>query len=262
MLKNFLYLNEAALSDYVSALEGGIRSAVDDRRTDSRGAHGKAGVAGFGGGGESAHENEQKVSMKDTPPAQFERLLRLVAMEPEAAGWVEILDPDGEFPTLATGSLIDVDCDIEIPTFVHMLNRGSGLIETMKSLSTLSDMLPSAAKIDPNQLAMVETMTNVLGDKLMIIGTPDSDEWRITGQLLPAHQRVEIEDLEGDVRVVGKVKRRIREGESHQLLPLPGASIMSRAKRRELARQRPASTSEDMSIQGPALVLDILAIYR
>lgn len=67
MLKSFLYLNESALSDYVSALEGGVRETVGDRRKDSRGAHGKAGVGGFGGGGESNHEAEQTVSMTDSP---------------------------------------------------------------------------------------------------------------------------------------------------------------------------------------------------
>ncbi|GGM64788.1 DUF6414 family protein [Microbacterium saperdae] len=262
MLKNFLYLNEAALSDYVSALEGGIRSAVGDRRTDSRGAHGKAGFGGFGGGGEAAHESEQTVSMKDTPPAQFERLMRLVSADPEAAGWVEVMDPDSEFPTLGTGSLIDVECDIQIPAFVSMLNRGSGLVDTMKSLSALSDIIPNAANIDVSQLTMLETMTNLLGDRLMIIGSPDSDAWRITGQLLPAHQRVEMEDLEGDVRVVGKVKRRIHAGESHPLMALPGSSVMSREKRREIARKGPSSESDDSWVRGPALVLDILAIYR
>lgn len=263
MLKSFLYLNEAALSDYVSALEGGVRSTVGDRRLDSRGAHGKAGVAGFGGGGDTAHEAEQTISMTDTPPAQFERLMRLAAADPESAGWVEVLDPDTEFPDLLVGALIDIECDIQIPSFVSMLNRSSGLMDTMKSMTALSDIMPAGAPaIDPNQLAMVETMTNLLGDKLMIVGTPESDEWSVTGQLLPTHQRVDTEDVEGDVRLVGKVKRKIRRGESHSLMALPGSSIMSREKRREIARKGPSSDSDDSWVRGPALILDILAIYR
>lgn len=263
MLKSFLYLNEMALSDYVSALEGGVRSTFGDRRLDSRGAHGKAGIGGIGGGGEAAHEAEQTISMTDTPPAQFERLLRLAATDPEAAGWVEILEPDTEFPELLVGALIDIECDIQVPSFVSMLNRGSGIIETMKSISALAPLMPAGSPaIDPNQLAMVETMTNLLGDKLMIVGTPDSDEWKVTGQLLPTHQRVDTEDLDGDARLVGKVKRKIPRGESHPLMALPGSSIMSREKRRELARKGPSSESDDSWVHGPALILDILAIYR
>ncbi len=263
MLKSFLYLNESALSDYVSALEGGVRETVGDRRKDSRGAHGKAGVGGFGGGGESNHEAEQTVSMTDSPPAQFERLMRLVGADPEAAGWVEILDPDTELPQLLTGALIDIECDIQIPTFVGMLNRSSGLIDTMKSLSALSDLMPAGSAVpDPQQVEMAEKLTDLMGDKVMIVGMPDSDTWTITGQLLPTHQRVETEDLEGDVRVVGKVKRRIRAGESHSLMALPGASLMNREKRREMSRKGPSSESDDSWVRGPALILDILAIYR
>lgn len=177
--------------------------------------------------------------------------MRLVGADPEAAGWVEILDPDTELPQLLTGALIDIECDIQIPTFVGMLNRSSGLIDTMKSLSALSDLMPAGSAVpDPQQVEMAEKLTDLMGDKVMIVGMPDSDTWTITGQLLPTHQRVETEDLEGDVRVVGKVKRRIRAGESHSLMALPGASLMNREKRREMSRKGPSSESDDSWVRG------------
>lgn len=265
MLRSFLYLNETTLADYVSAMEGGVRSTVGDRRTESRGLHGKAGIGPVGGGGDSTKENEMTISMTDSPPAQFERLMKLAESDPEAAGWVEVLEPDSELPELLTGALIELECEIEVPTFVKMLNRGTGLINTMKSLSEMSAFLPTktgAATIDPEQVALVETVSGLMGDKVMIIGRPESDDWQTAGQLLPQHLRVSVEDLEGEVRVVGKIMRKLKPGERHPLLAIPGSSILSREKRRELAKKGPSSESDDSWVTGPAVILDILAIYR
>lgn len=65
---------------------------------------------------------------------------------------------------------------------------------------------------------------------------------------------------EGEAVVIGKVARRWMSGESHSLLALPGATILSRKQRRNTPI---AVDSDDENIlQGPALTLDVLAIYR
>lgn len=96
----------------------------------------------------------------------------------------------------------------------------------------------------------------------MIIGLPDSDVWQVAGQLMPQHMRVAVDDLEGEVRIVGKITRKVKPGERHPLLALPGSNILSREKRRELARKGPSSESDDSWVTGPAVILDVLAIYR
>lgn len=265
MLRSFLYLNELTLSDYVSAMEGGVRGAVADRRKESRGLHGKASLGPVGGGGDTGQESEVTISLTDSPPAQFERLMKLAAADPESAGWVEVLAPDDDLPELLTGALIEIESDIEVPTFVKMLNRGTGLIDTMKSLSEMSAFLPSpsgGATIDPEKIALVESISGLMGDKVMILGLPDSDDWKVAGQLMPQHLRVGLEDLEGEVRIVGKITRKIKASERHPLLALPGSNMLSREKRRELARKGPSSESDDSWVTGPVVILDILAIYR
>ncbi|MGN7977418.1 DUF6414 family protein [Microbacterium sp. 22195] len=264
-LRSFLYLNETTLSDYVSAMEGGVRSTVDDRRRETKGLQAKAGLGPIGGSGDSSKESELTISLTDSPPAQFDRLMKLAAADPELAGWVEVIDPDTDLPDLLTGALVEIEVDIEVPTFVKMLNKSTGIINTMKSLSEMSAFLPTSTDspaIDPEQVTLVESISGLLGDKLMIIGLPDSDDWRVAGQLLPQHTRVSVDDLEGEVRIVGKITRKIRPGERHPLLALPGSSILSREKRRELARKGPSSESDDSWVTGPAVILDILAIYR
>ena len=69
-------------------------------------------------------------------------------------------------------------------------------------------------------------------------------------------------ELDGVVRLIGKVSKRWPSGQWKPLLALPGSSLLPRQKRRELERTPPKSDTEDQYLQGPACLLDILAIYR
>lgn len=262
MLKNFLYLNESALSDYLSALEGGLVSSIGDRRRKSRGGHAKAGIAAVGAGGEMSQESEATISMVDTPPAQFERLMRLVAEEPEETGWVEILQPDADLPELLTGALIQLECELEIPAFIKLLSQHTDTLNTLRSIASMSSVFPSAASVDLEKVTIVEQLSGMMNDRLVFVGMLDSDEWKATGQLAAEHLRADVESLEGEVRIVGKIMRKIRSDEQHPLLALPGAGIIGREKRRELAKKGPVSENDPHWLQGPAVVLEVLAIYR
>jgi hypothetical protein len=46
------------------------------------------------------------------------------------------------------------------------------------------------------------------------------------------------------------------------MLALPGLSLLPRDKRRALERKKPESDEAENYLAGPALMLDILAIYR
>jgi hypothetical protein len=62
--------------------------------------------------------------------------------------------------------------------------------------------------------------------------------------------------------VVGKVSRVLKEGQLRPFTTFPGMNLGSREQRRKLERQRPKEGEEDQYLIGPALMLDILAIYR
>lgn len=261
MLKNFLYLNESALADYLSALEGGSRTSIEDRDQRSGVAAGSA-TAGSDADGRYSRENEKTVRMADTPPAQFERLIRLVTADPELSGWVTVQDPDTELPTLTLGALIHVECDIQVPSMIKALAPKSGMLTAVKALSELGSTIGQNLPIDEQQLAMVETLGNLMGGDLVVIGETDSDEWKVAGRLRDDHLRVSIEELDGGVHVVGKVSRRLVAGDHKPLLALPGLDILPRAKRREMEAKGPSGPSDDSWLKGPALMIEILAIYR
>ncbi|MFJ6378355.1 hypothetical protein ACIQH9_21865 [Pseudarthrobacter oxydans] len=263
MLKNFLYLNESALTDYLSALEGGSRTSIEDRDQRSGVGSGSA-TPGSDVDGRYARENEKTVRMADTPPAQFERLITLVAADPELSGWVAVQDPDIELPPLPVGALIQVECDIQVPSMIKALAPKSGMLTAVKAWSEIGSTIGSSQnlQIDKGQLAMVETLGNLMGGDLVVIGETDSDEWKVAGRLRDDHLRVSAEELDGSVHVVGKVSRKLVAGDHKPLLALPGLDILPRAKRREIEAKGPSGPADDSWLKGPALMIEILAIYR
>lgn len=261
MLKNFLYLNESALTDYLSALEGGSRTSIEDRDQRSGVGTGSA-TPGSDVDGRYARENEKTVRMADTPPAQFERLITLVAEDPELSGWAAVQDPDIDFPPLPVGALIQVECDIQVPSMIKALTPKSGMLTAVKALSEIGSTIGQNLPIDEGQLAMVEALGNLMGGDLVVIGETESDEWKVAGRLRDDHLRVSAEELDGSVQVVGKVTRRLGGGDNKPLLALPGLDILPRAKRREMEAKGPSGPADDSWLKGPALMIEILAIYR
>jgi hypothetical protein len=87
----------------------------------------------------------------------------------------------------------------------------------------------------------------------------DDSDWRVAGELDEAFVRG---DLEGPARVVGKVAKQWPAGQWKPLLALPGSSLLPRSKRRELERKRPDSDKEASYLEGPAVMLDVLAVFR
>lgn len=263
MLKNFLYLNESALGDYLSALEGGTRTSIEDRDQRSGVSHGST-MPHSDVEGRYQRENEKTVRLADSPPSQFERLMALVAADPEVSGWATVQDPDTEIPPLPVGALIDVECDIQIPSMIKALAPKSGMLATVKALSEIGSTMGSTPnmQIDAEQITMFETLGNLMGGDLVVVGETDSDEWKVAGRLRDDHLRVPADELDGSVHLVGKVSRKLTGGDHKPLLALPGLNMLPRAQRREIEAKGPSGPSDDSWLKGPALMIEILAIYR
>jgi hypothetical protein len=67
---------------------------------------------------------------------------------------------------------------------------------------------------------------------------------------------------EGFARVVGKVSAQWDKGNWKPLLVLPGMNLLSREQRRAMQRRGPDEGQESSWLEGSAIMLDVLAIYR
>lgn len=93
-----------------------------------------------------------------------------------------------------------------------------------------------------------------------MVGADEESSWKVAARLGSGHVRDP--DLEGYVRVIGKVAQRWPENRWKPLLALPGASLLPRKERKALEAKKPTKDDEDAYLEGPAVMLDVLAIYR
>lgn len=264
MLKNFIYLNEPALDSYLSSLEDGLRGAVQAKSASSSSISGKAGVGGVGVGGDRDTQSEETISRDDTASARFERLQALARQDAERVGWIDVVNPDTDLAGVGIGALVEIECEIFIPEMIKALSPAGGLakaIDQVQALAPLASLIGSDMTGLPpaGQLDAMKGFANTLGSDAAVVGERDDTDWRVAGKLLDSYLSG---DVEGYARIVGKVSAVLRTGSWKPLLALPGMNLMGRDKRREMERKGPDEGQEDSWLQGPAIMVDVLAIYR
>jgi hypothetical protein len=267
MLRRFLYLDTNALLAYVSALEDGVRDSLARKTVRGGKAEGSLDVKIAKGGVGRNTQDEESLTYSDTAHARFERLLTLMEADPEAAGWWNVGDPDTDLASAGIGAMIQVECDVYIPDVIRAMSQGQ---ELTRALDAMDAMMPFAEILDLNVEGMPSKaerqaargfgdFSKVLGGKLVAVGDIDESEWRVAGQLDSANLE---SDIDGRAKVVGKVASKWNKGQWKPLMALPGSSFLPREQRRKMERTKPQEGEEDNYLEGPALMLDILAIYR
>lgn len=264
MLVRLIYLDRDALAQYISAIEGGLVTETSRRRAAAREGEAGADFKVVAGKGRRSTEDEESRRIKDTDSARFGRLLAAAEADPEGLGWLEVLDPDVDLQDVGIGAMISWECDLYVPDVIRMLSRAGGAAE---AISMMRALLPAAKALgldtegvpEDDQLGAMAGFLGRMDSKTLVVGEEDTTDWQIAGRILG---EVDLEDLEGRARVVGKVTRVIPSGRWMPLAAFPGMNLLPREKRRQLERQQPAPGKDSDYLRGPALMIEILAIYR
>jgi hypothetical protein len=263
-LRRFTYLDKTALSQYVTALEGGLTAESTQRSTRSG-----TGTAGIDAklaqvAGERAREDEESRTLADTDEARFDRLLKAAMKDPEDLDWIDVTQPDVDYSNVGIGAMVAWECDIHVPDFIQILARSG---EALKAIDMMRTLLPTAKRLGldaqglpgNDEMEAVSDFIGGLNANLVVVGEDEGTDWRIAAHLTDDFVHG---DVEGRARIVGKVSRVLRAGQWKPYLTFPGMNLGSREDRRRMERQRPALGKENEYIAGPALMLDLLAIYR
>lgn len=263
MLRNFLYLNEKTLNGYLSALEDGLRAAGEHQSSRRKTSGSSDGEPESSNG--LSTDVQQTQSFTDTSEARFERFANLSAQNPERSGWTAVEDDGSAFGGIRPGALIQFECEIFVPPLVRSLSPSGGVvqaIEMMRGIMPLMNDHNGDTKSLPSQdqVAAMSAVSSMVGDDLLVVGERDETDWRVSGRLISASIRDD--ELDGLATVVGKVSSVLKEGEHKSLLALPGTNFMTREQRRAQAKIGPEPGQEQNWLSGPAVTLDILAIYR
>jgi len=264
MLRNFLYLNTVSLDGYMSALENGLRTGIESEESDSRDRSVQADAKLLKGGLGSTRGGVRRTSGQDTAEARFARLLDISAKEPEPLGWIDVVDPDNDLDEVGYGAMLAGEAEFYIPRTVRLLANGGDLasaLDLVDRLEPLADLfgLDKQGMPDKDQRDAVRSVVGGLGADLVAVGEFDGSEWKVAGQLVREYMRAEVE---GPAQFVGKVAKRWPAQEGRHLLALPGTTLLPRKERRALEGKRPDNPDDDSFLSGPALMLDLLAVWR
>lgn len=266
MLISAQYLDKDALANYIAALEGGLRQSASSRSRGNRGLGGSVGVGPAKVEGRRDTESENTFTVEDHEASRLQRLIDAGHNDPQALGWVEVANPDDEFPMIGLGAFLEWECDVYIPEIVAAMSNHSGLGETLKSLQNL---MPSAKALGlsleglpkAHEMQAMGTFLESLDVAPVVIGDDADTEWKIVGALEKRWIRKGA-SLDDRVRVIAKVKKRVSQGKWYPLLSLPGMNLISREERRRMERQGPQNAGEQGNfVEGPVLVVEYLSIY-
>jgi len=264
VLTQFVYLDAAALEQYVSAVEGGLVTGLTKRSAASGSGEVGADLKLVSGKGARSHEDEESRTLADTDGSRFDRLIQAATAGPEALGWVDVVDADTDMRGIGIGAMVSWECDVYVPDVIRMLSKAGGALDAVRTMRAL---LPAALALGldiegvpgDEQLGAMSGFLEGLGTKTVVVGEDEGTEWQVAGRL---RGDVELGELEGRARVVGKVTQVLQPGRWKPFAAFPGMDLVPREQRRQLERQPPAPGKEDEYLRGPALMLEILAIYR
>lgn len=266
MLISTQYLHADALTNYIAALEGGLRQSGTSRSMGTKGLGGAFGAGPVKIEGKGDRETEETLNVADHDAARLARLIAAGHADPEEVGWEEVLEPDTVFPNVALGTLIEWECDIFIPDIIKALSKQSGLGEAINQMQLL---MPAAETLrldmegvpSAQQMQAVASLVEGLDVAPVVVGEDSETDWRIVGALDHKWLRPGF-TLDDRVRIIGKVKKRIDPGRWYPLSSLPGMNLVGREERRRMERHGPG-TQEDKAnyVPGPAVVVEYLAIY-
>lgn len=264
IFREFLYLDEEKVNSFLAQVEGGIYDESKSKEVSSRKKGGSAhlGVAGARAGAEAGNERggETERIVRDTPESKFNRLYpelkaREVNKDANKSIWKDI----------STSEIVCLDCEVEVPSIVRVMNQADGISNIMSMMETFApDQVTSQ---NQEMIKEIQGFSKYVGgDKIMALGYTEAESPVFAFNIRKDNLiGVKPEDLEGELKVVGKVEGKWIEGEDKSLLDIPGISLLSRRDRRAMSRSsspQPLDSSKDMVIPGPGVSLSVIAIYR
>jgi hypothetical protein len=273
VLRSFLYLDENIVDDYLAQFEGGILEGpftTQDTTTGvkSGGAGIKAWVAEGNANTSTTSASVVSQTIRETPVAKFTRLYDFLTKD-------DMIQPLNGFDLavyeqIEPGEIVEVRGNAKLPQWEHLSNTFSdfsGLIDIMKALG--QDPLT-----DSNANAEFQGLSALIAKKVqegveLIIAPIGSPQFKFVANLNRARITRQIGELEAEITVLGKVRRKLAERETidiFRLAPrLDSLKSLNRARRRSMEKGRAKVPSTDSPwdevIKYPAMQILPIAIY-
>lgn len=263
-----IYLDTESLARYTAALEGGLRSGATTTEAGGRNFGGQLGPNYANASASKSNNTSTSIQVDDHDMARLTRLLEAAQTSAEELGWIEVVQPDQDLDNVGIGAMIQWQCDVYIPDTIKQMQQKGGVGDALNAMESLR---PSAKALgldaqelpEEKEMAAINQFLKTLNIPPVVIGEDLQEDarWKIAGPL-KLHFLSDADALDGAAICVGKVAKVVRAGKWHPLLTLPGMNLMSRDERRRQEQTPPGEGEEENYLEGPAVLLDVLAIYR
>ncbi len=273
ILRSFLYLDENIVDDYLSQLEGGILEGpytTTDTTTGSKEGSGglKIGVLEGSGKGASSSSSVVAQTIRETPVTKFTRLYTLLENE----GAIQPLngfDLD-VYNQIQLGEIVEVRGNAKLPQWEH-------LTKAMSDLSSLIEIMKAVGQdpfVDNDDSQAYQGFSELITKKAqedteLIIAPIGSPQFKFVAKLDTARILRRKEELETEVTILGKVRRKLSERETidiFRIAPrLNQLENLNRVQRRSMGKGKnklpSTDTPLDEVIKYPAMQLQAIAVY-
>ena len=264
-LRNFLYLNENILDDYLSALEGSLTEKIITKEKQTTDKKGTLAVKVVGLGTERMVETETQKERILTPPAKVQLFIDLLQNKEEIP-FYEFLDEE-IWSQLLRDEIVEFMGTIRF----SKLKEFSAAISQLSSLTTLIESFTDTPIIDNKTQKAIDGIKG-LGDYKngneipCVLSFSGQKDYPVIAYLDDTFLKVSQESFVGDVTILCKIQKKINKGSSVDL-----TDFFKSIKDLPLNRsQRRAMNTKDLTmpkeisdtIKGPAFVVIPIAIYK
>jgi hypothetical protein len=271
-LRQFAYRDDPLVREFLAQLEGGVfdEDTTVQRSGKRKGASGRASLGPVGASADVGRDyaEESRRTTKQTGASEFERLHQLLEQR-EAIQFLDAID-DNIWSQLRRGEIVEIEAVVQ-PT---------GLQKVAELFTTLQQLLPFAQAAGVEETLDSEAMTiltfirdlanaNPRDSVPIIVSLASTPKYKFAAQLRTDHLVAGEELLEGEVTVLGKIARKLREGETYMVGAVFAGleQMLDDKSQRELAEvfEKPEVRALGLAsprLEHPAATLTPIALYR
>jgi len=266
-LRNFLYISEQLLDDYLSVIDG--YSYEEEHRTErkssSKQGEANVGIPALSGKGAASGSNETEIqkSVKLTQAAKFQRIYEF--LEKNDLKYYELMN-ESEWDKITREDFIEVLVNIRF-------SKMKELVQTIGQLETLANAFQPFIEqtlIDADAQKKIDSFKGLeainKGNEIAcVLSFENTKEFQMVAYLDEQYFRVEQDNFVGSFYALCKIQRKISQGEKIELGEIfEGIKNMpiNRTQRRKMPKNlnNPAEIKD--VVKGPAAVVIPVAIYR
>lgn len=228
VLRQFLYRDDGLVRDFLAQLEGGIsRQQRKSRRVSNEaGLSGglNAGVAQLKAktGGESFEEDERLI--EQTAASLFEGLHQQLEAT-KALRIVERLEQK-TWTQLKRGDIMEIEVNVQVAGFRKLSGLGSEMAKFTSFMETIGSAPDERTS---NAVAAMKALSSLDNESLIpiIASAVSAPDHKFACLLSARFVRADMDSLEGEATLLGKLQRKLTEGETH--IAMPGVAGLLRA---------------------------------